>query len=81
MKLEELSEKIENVEIKNIIKSTNGSKIPRFNLKLYAFVYDSITEFSTSNFMHDTITTNFRNAHRLIKIRVHPSSSSLSHNG
>ena len=28
---EELREKNENVEMKNIIKSTNGNKIPRFN--------------------------------------------------
>ena len=36
--LEELRLKIDSVEIKNIIKSTNGNKIPRFNLKLYTFV-------------------------------------------
>ena len=71
--IEELREKIENAEIKNIIKSTNRNKIPRFNLKLYAFIYDSIIEFPTSSFMYDTIATNdfFRNVHPLIKIKVH----------
>ena len=37
--LEKLRSKIDSVEIKNV-KTTNGKKIPRFNLKLYAFVYD-----------------------------------------
>ena len=32
--LEELRLKIDSVEIKEIIKSTNGNKVPRFNLKL-----------------------------------------------
>ena len=71
--LEELRSKIDSVEIKNIIKSTNGKKIPRFNLKLYAFVYDAMIDFPQSNFMYDAITTNtfFRNAHHLIKVKVH----------
>ena len=43
--LEDLRLKIDSVEIKNIIKSTNGNKIPRFNLKLYAFVYDAMIDF------------------------------------
>ena len=70
---EESREKHENVEIKNIIKSTNGNKIPRFNWKLYAFIYDSIIGFLTSHFMYDTITTNnfFRNVHQLIKVKVY----------
>ena len=37
--LEKLRSKIDSVQIKNV-KTTNGKKIPRFNLKLYAFVYD-----------------------------------------
>ena len=71
--IEKLKEKLENVEIKNIIKSINGNKIPRFNLKLYTFFCDSITRSPTSNFMYDIITTNnfFRNVHRLINVNVH----------
>ena len=46
--LEELRSKIDNVEIKNIVKSTNGNKIPRFNLKLYTFVYDAMIDFPQS---------------------------------
>ena len=71
--LEELKSKIDDVEIKNIIKKTNGNKIPKFNLKLYAFVYDSMVDFPESNFMYDIITTaNFsRNVHRLIKVKIY----------
>ena len=71
--LEELKSKIDDVEIKNIIKKTNGNKIPKFNLKLYAFVYDSMVDFPESNFMYDIITTaNFsRNVHCLIKVKIY----------
>ena len=59
--------------MKNNIKSTNGNKISRFNLKLYAFVDNAMIDFPLSNFMYDTITTNnfFRNVHRLVKVKVH----------
>ena len=71
--LEELISKIDIAEVKNIIKSANGNKIPRFNLKVYALVYDAMIDFPQSNFIYDTITTNnfFRNVHRLIKVKVH----------
>ena len=64
--LKELRSKIDSAEIKNIIKSASGNKIPRFNLKLYAFVYDAMVDFPSSSFMYDTIATNnfFRNVHR-----------------
>ena len=55
--LEELRSKIDDIEIKNVVKSTRGgSKIPRFNLKVYTFVYDSMIDFSASNIMYDAIT-------------------------
>ena len=71
--LEKLKSKIDDVEIKNIVKKNNGNKIPKFNLKLYAFVYDTIIDFPESNFMYDTIATAnfFRNVHRLIKVKIH----------
>ena len=49
------------------------TKTPKFNLKLYVFVYDVITDFPESNFMYDTITTAnfFRNVHCLIKVKIH----------
>lgn len=42
--LAEIRNDIENTEVKNIIKNTSY-KIPRFNLKLYAFVYNKLLEF------------------------------------
>ena len=72
--LEELRSKINDIEMKNIVKSTHcGGKIPRFNLKVYAFAYDSMIDFPASNFMYNTITTpNFlRNVNRLIKVKIH----------
>ena len=72
--LEELRSKIDDIDIKNIVKSTHGGfKIPRFNLKVYAFVYDSMIDFAAPNFIYNTITTAnfFRNVHRLIKVKIH----------
>ena len=70
---EELKSKTDDVEIKNIIKKPNGNKIPKFNLKSYAFVYDAMIDFPEPNFMYDTITTAnfFRNLHCLIKVKIH----------
>ena len=71
--LEELKSKTDDVEIKNIVKKRNGNKIPKFSLKLYAFVHDAIIDFPESNFMYNTITTAnaFRNLQRLIKVKIH----------
>ena len=35
----------------------NSYKIPRSNLKIYAFVYDKLLEFHESDIPYDTITT------------------------
>ena len=71
--IDKLKSNIEAVEIKNLIKSTGAKKIARFNLKLYAFIYDSLIDFPKSKFNYETITTDnfFRNAHRLIKVKIH----------
>ena len=55
--LKEIQNDIENTEIENIIKNTSY-KIPRFNLKLYAFVYNKFLEFPKSDITYDTTTTN-----------------------
>ena len=70
--LEELKSKTDDVEIKNIVKKTNGNKIWKFNLKLYSFVYDAVIDFPQSNFMYGTITVAnfFRSVHRLIKVKI-----------
>ena len=50
--LEELRSKIDDIEIENIVKNTHGvRKIPKFNLKVYAFVYDTMIDFPASNFL------------------------------
>ena len=60
------------MEIKNIIKNASY-KIPRFNLKLYTFIYDKVLEFSESDIAYDTITTNnfFKNIHGILKVKMH----------
>ena len=70
--LDELRVAIESTEIKNIVKNTSY-KIPSFNLKLYAFVYDKLVEFPESDITHDTVTTNnfFRNVYHMIKVKMH----------
>ena len=71
--IDKLKSNIEAVEIKNLIKSTGANKIPRFNLKLYAFIHDSLIDFSKSKFNYETITTDnfFKNVHRVIKVKIH----------
>ena len=71
--INKLKSNIEAVEIKNLIKSTGANKIPRFNLKLYGFIYDSLIDFLKSKFNYETITTDnfFRNVRRLIKVKIH----------
>ena len=70
--LDELWLAIEGTEIKSIVKNT-PYKIPRFKLKLYAFVYNKIVEFPESNITYDTVTTNnlFRNVYHMIKVKMH----------
>ena len=60
---------IEEVEIKNLVKTT----IPKFDPQLYALVYDKLIDFPESDFVFDTITTDnyFRNIHRMLKVKVH----------
>ena len=43
--IDKLKSNIEAVKIKNLIKSTGANKIPRFNIKLYAFIYDLLLIF------------------------------------
>ena len=65
------------VEIKNVINKTgiknllsNRCKnVPKFNLKVYAYVYDELICFPGSDIEYQTITTNkfFTNVHQLFK--------------
>ena len=68
-RLEELRKHIEEIEIKCLVKVM----IPKFNLQLYAFIYDKLIQFPTSDLPFDTIATNsfFRNFHKLLKVKVY----------
>ena len=57
----------------NIWLNLQAQKIARFNLKLYAFIYDSLIDFPKSKFNYETIATDnfFRYVHRLIKVKIH----------
>ena len=67
--LDDQRKNIEEVEIKNVVKT----KIPKFNLLLYTFVYNKLIDFVESDFVFNTITTDnfFRNVHRMLKVKVH----------
>ena len=59
-------------EIKNAL-STSYGKVPKFNLKIHAFVYDELVYFPQSDIEYETFTPTkfFINVHRLIKMKVH----------
>ena len=66
---EDLTEMISKTEIKH----PQNSKISKFTLKLYAFVYSWLIDFPVSNISFETIaTTNiFENVNRIIKVKIH----------
>ena len=70
--LDELQVAIEGTEIKSIVENTS-CKIPRFNLKVHAFVYDKLVEFPESHITYNTVTTNnfLRNVYHMIKVKMH----------
>ena len=51
----------------------NIKKVPKFNLKIYAFVYDELVNYPKSDIQYETFTTKkfFIHVHRLIKMKVH----------
>ena len=61
--------KIKNTINKTEIKNLNVFNVPKFNLKVYAYVYDELINFPASDIEYETITTNkfFINVHRLIR--------------
>ena len=59
-------------EIKNPL-SILYKVVPKFNLKIYAFVYDKLVYFPKSDIQYETFTIKnvFIHVHRLIKMKVH----------
>ena len=63
---------INQTEIKNALQKTDGN-VSKFNLKIYAYVYDQLVYFPRSDIDYETIITNkfFINIHRLIRGKFH----------
>ena len=70
--INEIKNTINQTEIKNALSTTHGN-VRKFNLKIYAYVYDEIVCFPRSDIDYETITTNkfFTNVHRLIRGKFH----------
>ena len=70
--VDDIKDHIMKTEIKNAL-STSYNKVARFNLKIYAFVYDELVCFPKSDIQYETFTTKkfFVHVHRLIKMKVH----------
>ena len=65
----ELKDRVSDVTI----KSKRTTKISKFTLKLYAFVYQRIMKFPQNKFEFETVATNdlFENIHKIINVKVH----------
>ena len=70
--ISEIKNTINKTEIKNALSTTHGN-VPKFNLKIYAYVYDELVCFPRSNIDYETITKSnfFTNVHRLIRGKFH----------
>ena len=70
--IDDIKNHIMKTEIKNAL-STSYKKVPKFNLKIYAFVYDELVYFPKSDIQYETFTTKkfFIHVHHLIKMKVH----------
>ena len=70
--ISEIKNTINKTEIKNALSATHGN-VPKFNLKVYAYVYDELVCFPRSDIDYETITTNkfFINVHQLIRGKFH----------
>ena len=71
--ISEIENTITKTEIKNLLIGNDFKNIPKFNLKVYAYVYNKLIIFPRSAIQNDTITKNkfLINAHRLIRGKVH----------
>ena len=70
--IHEIKNTIQKTEIKNAL-SQSRREVYKFNLKVYAFVYDKIIFLPRSDIEYDTLTTDkfFIHVNRLIKGKVH----------
>ena len=62
---------ITQTDIKNALSSNYG-KVPKFNLKIYAYLYDELVCFPPQSYFDTLITKNFFvHVHNFIKMNVH----------
>ena len=54
--INELKNRVMQTEIKNALLSSAG-RVPKFNLRVYAFVYDMLVYFPNSDIQYETFTT------------------------
>ena len=69
--------------IKDItIKNKQGSKISKFVLQIYAFVYQRVMDFPQGYFDYETLATNdwFDSVHKIINVKTHPHHSHITGN-
>ena len=76
--LNEMRESMKDITIKN----KQGSKISKFVLQIYAFVYQRIMDFSHGCFDSETLTTNdlFDSVHKIINVKAHLHPSHITRN-
>ena len=72
MTVHEIKNFIQKTDIKNALSQSKG-EVYKFNLKLYAFVYDTLSFLPKTDFEYDTVTSDrfFVHVHRLIKGKNH----------
>ena len=70
--IDELKNRVMQKEIKNALQSS-ADRVPKFSLKVYAFVYDMLVYFPNSDIQYETFITSsfFVNVHCLIKMKIH----------
>ena len=69
--IDELKNRVMQKEIKNALQSS-ADRVPKFSLKVYAFVY-MLVYFPNSDIQYETFITSsfFVNVHCLIKMKIH----------
>ena len=72
MTIHEIKNSIQKTDIKNALGQSRG-EVHKFNLKVYAFVYDTLSFLPKTNIEYDTVTSGrfFMHVHRLIKGKNH----------
>ena len=74
----EMKEAIKDITIKN----KRGSKISKFVLQIYGFVYQRVMDFPQGYFDYETLTTNglFDSVHKIINVKTHLHHSHITRN-